>query len=76
MADELDFSGLEEAAKKVASVLKELRDENRKLRRQVKKLTKDLESAGAEVSAVDDPRVAAARERLEALEVTLEGLLS
>ncbi|MEE2775293.1 MAG: hypothetical protein VYE73_00785 [Acidobacteriota bacterium] len=76
MADELDFSGLEEAAKKVASLLKELRDENRKLRRQVKKLTKDLESAGAEVLAVDDPRVAAARERLEALEVTLEGLLS
>ena len=73
MSEELDWSELEEAVKKASAKLKVLRDENRSLRREVKKLSKALEAGSSEPAA--DPRLAAVKERLETIESSLESLL-
>ena len=77
MSEELDWAGLDEAVKKVASRVKGLREENRALRRDVKKLTRQLaakQDSDDDSSSIElDVEV---RERLAALEANLASLLS
>jgi chromosome segregation ATPase len=79
MAEELDWSGLEAAVKKVAAQLEKLREENRDLRRDLKAVRKELDARPEVVEAPSSPLIEHADEiqgRLETLEAELSGLLA
>ena len=77
MPESLDWSGLDDAVKKATSRVKGLREENRALRRDVKKLSQQLKAkkTAATASSSGLEQKSEIRERLEALETNLESLL-